>query len=328
MLWERFKGTPLELYRRVRNALNWRLVRGLGQLQILTRVSYVTLVLIPLFATLWPLVRGFVNQHNQAIAEASRLLDAASSDLNRAIDNARRESQPIVTASGNPLAVPISEQANRLLGDLEKHARQVSNLAENYTNDYSEKVFKTPVLPWSLAAGFFAALFVTLGHLIYQLRAPEQIRSFTWDSFISSRMEDFAKHPTEDALIRAREYMTTASGRRLAESDRYEAEDMMKRLYGRQEDEQQKLLGELPRDKLLALSDWIKSGDSPAPLDHQSQIGQAVARLLGQRTSATSADMIAVENMTVIERGARAEYLRLAGQNTISTLLAALLYGL
>ena len=34
--------------------LNWRLVRGIGELKILTRVSYAMLIVVPILAGTWP----------------------------------------------------------------------------------------------------------------------------------------------------------------------------------------------------------------------------------------------------------------------------------
>ena len=50
--------------------LDWRNVRGLGELQVLTRASYVMLILVPLLAGLWPGVRLVINRYNQAVTDA------------------------------------------------------------------------------------------------------------------------------------------------------------------------------------------------------------------------------------------------------------------
>ena len=53
--------------RQISNLLNWRLVRNLGELQILTKISYVTLAVVPVLATLWPGVRYLVNYANNYV---------------------------------------------------------------------------------------------------------------------------------------------------------------------------------------------------------------------------------------------------------------------
>jgi hypothetical protein len=48
------------LLRSITGAVNWRLIRSLGELQILTRISYGMLIIVPLLATLWPGVRSLI----------------------------------------------------------------------------------------------------------------------------------------------------------------------------------------------------------------------------------------------------------------------------
>src|SRR5262249_19956250 len=66
---------------RLSGIANWRIVRSIAQLQILTRASYVMLLLVPILAGLWPTVRLIVNQHNKHIAEASSTFDRTSKDF-------------------------------------------------------------------------------------------------------------------------------------------------------------------------------------------------------------------------------------------------------
>jgi hypothetical protein len=42
-----------EGFNALRNSLNWRFVRGIGELQILTRASYLLIVIVPVLATCW-----------------------------------------------------------------------------------------------------------------------------------------------------------------------------------------------------------------------------------------------------------------------------------
>jgi hypothetical protein len=44
--------------------LTWRLVRSIGELQILTRVYYAAAVVVPILATIWPGIHYFINKIN------------------------------------------------------------------------------------------------------------------------------------------------------------------------------------------------------------------------------------------------------------------------
>jgi hypothetical protein len=314
-----------EIFRGLQNSLNWRLVRGLGELQILTRASYLLLVLVPLMASLWPAVRLVVNQHNQAVNEAARLLGIAKTDLERVVNSAKAHSEEAGNRSGASASRPTSEPSSEIISELKVHIRKIAELGESYSTDYKHRVITSPIFPWSLGAAFFAALFVVLGHLVYQLRAPEQLRSFTWDGFILSRKDDFAKHPTNDALARARSFVDTRFGRRLAESDRYHSEEILHRLITETQEDRRSILGELSGEQLRALVDWLESGDGHTmfPQSYKDEILD-IARTLSHAAQTPDS----VRDMTSIERGARAEYLRLATLKPFSTILTSILYGL
>jgi hypothetical protein len=58
----------------VRKLLTWQVVRGVGELQILTRASYVMLAVVPLLVGVWPSVRLVINKHNEILERKSHEL--------------------------------------------------------------------------------------------------------------------------------------------------------------------------------------------------------------------------------------------------------------
>src|SRR2546429_152324 len=64
--------------------VNWRLVRGLGELQILTRASYFVLILVPILAAIWPAVQSTVNQYNKTVTEVAAIFDRAAVRISEA----------------------------------------------------------------------------------------------------------------------------------------------------------------------------------------------------------------------------------------------------
>lgn len=257
---------------------------------------------------------------------------SAGEDLNRAFEKSKAGIPSPDGKSGNSDG-SSGLRATQLIDELRTQTRQISDLGEHYASDYGERVIKTPLLPWSLAAAFFAALFVVLGHLVFQLAAPEPVRLFTWEDFIANRKEDYAKHPTTDALLRAREFVQTKLGRQLAESERYEAEETLRGMYGSLEadrERRERTLRDLSKEKLMTLLDWIESKKSPAPSDYQEEAAYVSGKILGEAPAEIISDgkdaAISTQEMTAIERGARAEYLRLAGRNPLGTIAAVVLY--
>src|SRR5436190_1673304 len=49
----------------VLRSLNWRLVRAIGELQILTRISYAALIVVPLLASFWPGISATTAAYNR-----------------------------------------------------------------------------------------------------------------------------------------------------------------------------------------------------------------------------------------------------------------------
>jgi hypothetical protein len=66
-------------------------------------------------------------------------------------------------------------------------------------------------------------------------------------------------------------------GRQLAESERYEAEETLRGMYGSLEadrERRERTLRDLSKEKLMTLLDWIESKKSPAPSDYQEEAPQ------------------------------------------------------
>lgn len=320
-----FVDLSAETIRRIQNLLNWRLVRALGELQILTRASYILLVLVPLLAAVWPAVQMVVNSEGRAVERAAQVLRGTATEIDRAILRARQTVTPLPPTTPSQGATEPALPAD-VLKRVEDAAAKIEKAAERQARDLEERILADPKLPWTLAAAFFAALFVVAGHLLYQLYAPEPVRLYSWDTFVASRKEEYAKHPTDDAIERAQQYTETRLGRRLHESGRYESEDVLRRLYDSTEEERQSRIADMPRERVRALISWIEDGDSPAPRDYKREILRIAQDRLG--TAGSDEHYLQVRRMTTIERGARAEYLRLAGQYPLVTIATFMLYGM
>ena len=63
----------------MKKTITWALIRNVGNLQVLTRASYLMLIVVPILAALWPGVRLVINQYNQTLISVSSHLESASS---------------------------------------------------------------------------------------------------------------------------------------------------------------------------------------------------------------------------------------------------------
>ena len=183
--------------------LDWRNVRGLGELQVLTRASYVMLILVPLLAGLWPGVRLVINRYNQAVTDATVLLVAASEML---ISQAER----LDRGSSSADAILVQETAATRVKEI---LQNLNSKVELLISDYSLKTIEKTTLPsvWLLA--FLASLFVFFAHMIYQAWAPDLIRQTRIQEFALDRRNQHAGSPSEGSLRRAVAHLTLIEAR-------------------------------------------------------------------------------------------------------------------
>ena len=138
---------------------NWRVVRGLAMLRILTRASYLLLIFVPVLAGLWSGVRLVANQYNRAVEDATVLMDSAQKDFEqqvRALDTRlvsfinRKTTEASDTNDTETRVLEVTEA-------IQQSAQSVTNAVNRFRDDYIPKTIEKPNLPWSWAAAFFAA---------------------------------------------------------------------------------------------------------------------------------------------------------------------------
>jgi len=139
---------------------NWRFVRSLAELQILTRASYAMLIIVPILAALWPAVRLVVNQHNKAVVEAAAIFEKSADRLNEIESKVGKNLFATEAGHIEGQRLASSMYQDQLQAAIYELKRQVAR----YNDDYVPKTIETPLMPRALAAAFFAALAVVLAH--------------------------------------------------------------------------------------------------------------------------------------------------------------------
>ena len=146
--------------RSVYRRFGWTFVRSVGEVGILTRVSILALILVPVLAGVWPAVRVAVNRYNAAINEAAERFDAAAQRLETSTQ---------------------IDSENSALDEITVEMRQ---WAEGWRDRFGAMTADEPYMSPSLALAFFAAACVTIGQLIYQISAPSRLRRQGRDAFV------------------------------------------------------------------------------------------------------------------------------------------------
>jgi len=164
-------------------------VRSLGELKILSLASYFMLVFVPLLAGVWPAVRAGVNQYNYQALHSAERLESISAKITEV-------SEHLVDSGRNGTAQSQWQEGQAKLARLDESVDLLTLEVAMLTEALRPPAVSSPMLPWSWAAGFFAALFVVIGHLVYESRAPAPVRAESIDEFVQGRLENFSQNPT------------------------------------------------------------------------------------------------------------------------------------
>ena len=145
------------------------------------------LIFVPILAGLWPTVKIGINRYNQAITESTNSLESATAKLE------------FVSSSLNE-AAKFHKEIKNIVDDLKINLNRI-------IEDYSLKTIEDDNLPKVWALGFFAALFVTIGHFLYQLLSPELIKRSTSLEFVNEALRSWVDHSSKSQMQRAKYFV-------------------------------------------------------------------------------------------------------------------------
>jgi hypothetical protein len=128
------------------SALNWEAIRNFAELQILTRASYVALMVIPIVAGCWSSIRVILSHYDRNAWMAPQSLGTITSELS--------------TMPATRQLLPTDAAASSVPG----RSRVIQE--------------RLPIpLPKVWVFGYLSALFLVVGHSIYQTLAPEAVKA-------------------------------------------------------------------------------------------------------------------------------------------------------
>lgn len=174
--------------------INWRKVRTLGELRVITKASYIMLIAVPILAGVWLGVRIGLNSYNKSIEESILLLENATVKLKYQSEFVANKLNEI---SKDSISYGIVSQTNSTIDNLDSSLR-------NIICEFSNLTIEKRNLPHIWVFAFFAALTIFFAHLIYQSNAPELIKKDSYDEFTLKRKSDYASNPNNSAIDRAK----------------------------------------------------------------------------------------------------------------------------
>jgi hypothetical protein len=131
----------------VRQSLTWQLVRGVGELQFLTRASYAMLAVVPLLASTWQSVRLLINGHDAVLEHITKHLADVSDELNRQVRALASEYQNLNSSS--LITQQANNSANKAIGQLASSIQSMSNTVDTELAQLHQFGILSPWLPAS-----------------------------------------------------------------------------------------------------------------------------------------------------------------------------------
>jgi len=273
--------------------IDWQLIRNIGELQILKRISHLVLIIVPVVAALLSPLNKIVESFNLRILSSINTIDTAMANLTN--NNLTHiDTEPIVG--------------------------KISTLL-----DYLQDLQLEPAtLPLTLSLSFFAALFITLGHLVYQLFAPKEIQNKNLSDFIQDTVTIYLKTPTYDHLRRAERYGDFSKLTDIFLFEELEwAENLLKKIHSSESYDLDSILKTETEIKLHLLRDIINDPNFFTSQQARNDLNTYLDTKFKSKSEVTQFSIL-----TKIEKGAQAEYRYLARLNRIALYIALVSYAL
>jgi hypothetical protein len=196
------------------DVLSWRLVRAYGALTVLTRASYVMLVLVPLLAGVWPVVQTGIDGSREALLRHADNITKSSERLSGQLQTQLENADNIVSiarsiAAANKDSTADTDSAptfkeEQRFSDLLKVNSKLADDARGLSERLHNLASSLPqAMPSAWAFAFFAALAVALGQVLYQTSAPEIVRRHTLEEYQEARVNPGGRDLTSDEINRA-----------------------------------------------------------------------------------------------------------------------------
>lgn len=176
----------------------WAIVRTVGELELLTRASFVLLIVVPVLANLWPTIRHTIQYYNEAAAAYDAKLEAVVTQIGDAEESLRD-----FTETAPAFLLPAAERMRRATMTLEEEAVTL-------TEKVALPQVVSPALPTGWFLAFYAAILALLGKACYQVFASEVVKNFTRDAFVAQRLRMYSDSPVLGMVSHADAKITEA----------------------------------------------------------------------------------------------------------------------
>lgn len=171
--------------------LNWRKVRTLGELKIITKASYFMLVFIPVLAGIWPIVNLGLNSYHEKIKDSAQNLESS-----------------IIKLEYHTKEIATNDTLNtKQIAESSKIIEKINSQLKSSSDGLDEIKPKMTYLPSIWVYAFLAALAIFFAQLLYQANAPEIIKNNRIDEYKIKKKNEYTDNPTESAIRKSIDFM-------------------------------------------------------------------------------------------------------------------------
>lgn len=173
----------------------WSKVKTFGELKILTKASYLMILLVPILAGLWTNIAVFIEKINIDIKESK--VD---------IQNVRLQMQEYIVYLENDSTL-IKESYVR---ELNNNLQEINTQIEERTNILQKNKDDLKKLPFIWVVSFLSSIIILFAHLIYEIFAESLIKKNSKRDYQIKLKKEFEYSPSETMLKRAVYYIEKA----------------------------------------------------------------------------------------------------------------------
>ncbi len=287
----------------------WRLIRVLGELRLLTKVSYISLVIVPIVALCWDGIQLTKNKFN--------------SIKDKEIENLITISEKELTSFRNRITEYRTEDLKNL-----RSANVCLNEAEVLLNklDFANRERKNSPLNKVWIRVFLCAIFVGLGHLVYQIWSPAEVQKHSLESYVNEKKSLFSDFGTSSELNKAEAIIKSDKGRLLLEDDERRIRRKITSLGRMAEARREKILNQMSFPKLYEAKEFLveKEQESGSITEAERKIFDAI-NLKFENVGTDDRKLI---NLDIIAKAAEVDYKKTSVKHPLSIILSGIFYGL
>ncbi|MBK8505283.1 MAG: hypothetical protein IPL46_25650 [Saprospiraceae bacterium] len=206
-----------------------------------------------------------------------------------------------------------------LLNDINQSLQEIDIKMSNFKTNVNAS--KSPLDPFWVRV-FLCAIFIVLGHFVYQVRSPNEIQAHSQESFINEKKVLYSEFGTIDDLKKA-EAKVKNNQDVLDNPDDNKIEINIRSYVRSSNVTLKKRIEEIDYSEVWMTKDWLLRKRQNHMLTPKEE---EVLNQINKRINKAGGEDIELMNLTIISKAAEIDYRKTSIKGPLSVLTSALLY--